>query len=1104
MDNWKEQLKKRWKESAVFQRKSEAKCSAEGKLHYAEQRLTIAQLADFFPLARIDANELPSSRGISHDEARLRLADKHRQRRSHRVRVALRFLRQCALSAFPLLLLCSSLFCLAIALIDPSAFQNALPMALFQGVILAFVCTVGAFERSRLRRLGNIFRRGGDQLHAVVREGVRVEVPEKDILSGDLLWVGAGQTVPVDLRILWLQHDFRASTVWLTGNAEPTRFTAHAAPRNADLFTVRNILLAQFACTSGECLGLVIRTGKNTLYSRLLSLKSFFPRCHSPERPTDGSECQRQRHESALRRSYRSLVRAVVWLSLGLSTGALLLSLLLTDFARPFHSFVHVFLLFLIASVPQALPLTLGAQLLLVARRLRQKCGGMLLRQAGVADALGRTSLLMVHSPFVLCSNCPTVSDLWLAAQNKTINAAKMAGDGKTPRERAEDEMLRTIELSTKKEMPSGKAQECATKGHPTERALAKFLCQIQSPKSFGLFPLRENECPENILQSVERHPSLNLVVSKRETPPKNSNNDANETLAFCHRKAANRRRSYRLILRGPAEEVVKMCTTVGGEEQKCEPMDEQHLAQFEDAFLALSSQAKSCIGFAILDILDDDFDFLPAFLCESFSERSSIGSNSNGWSFLGMVALANHIGANCSAQLAELAAGGVQFVLLTDEHPIVAEAMAEQLGVVGPKGDEGVKISAIQMPLELQFDGRGTIFGTKGIRKNNSFSSSSGYYSSERGDIENMTKMGEDKRESADCDFVQSALVHLPSVGAARFSLFPRLSPSQTLSLIKELQLIGHSVTFVGDDPLRDAPALRLADVGIARQNGSSLLQEASDVLCANFELGNLLRAISECHLVTVNLASALAFSLSFTLPVLLSVVLPFSPAMPPLHTLSASLLVQLPLAFAMAFQRPIGPLQTHKKRMRPLVPRGLLLYVYLLASPLFAFSALLAYFAVFWHSVGFTVLSAPIPWNDTSTNVPLASAGISPLVRHSLPVGQARAAWLLTLVLSQLVHAWVCVGFLRRNGKGGKIFLNWPLWTAILLELSVLVLFIYVPGLNFCFGTQSPPHWVWLFPVGTVLCLLAVITLFKIAVKLTQRVNRTFASRLSSVFDW
>uniref|UniRef100_A0A183BPN7 Cation_ATPase_N domain-containing protein n=1 Tax=Globodera pallida TaxID=36090 RepID=A0A183BPN7_GLOPA len=1057
--------------------------------------MAVEQLADLFPLARIDVHEVLSSRGISHDEARLRLADQCRQRRARRVRAAFRFLRQFTLSAFPLLLLCSSLICLLIALIDPSSAQRA-------------------FGRSRLRRVGNLFQSGGGQLHFVVREGVRVPMRERDILPGDLLWVEAGQRVPVDLRILWANNEFRATANWLTGRPEAMRFTAEPAPRHApDLFRVRNILFAEFACTRGASLGLVIRTGKNTLYSRLLSMKTFF-RPPSPEGPSEEYGRQGQRRESALRQSYRSFVRTIVWLSLGVSTGALLLSLLLTNFARPLYSFVHIFLIVLIVSVPQALPLTLSVQLLLVARWLRRKCGGMLLRQAGVADALGRTSVLMVHSSSVLSSNCPTVTDLWLAGQNKMINAAQLlvprVNKKHWEKEKAMDQLLQTVDLccverdkdrdrrrpnsehrrsADVEQQAAGKksllnqivghlcqssvdpSEECVMIGHPTDMALSKFLCQINPAKHSRLLPVREDECPEDILRSIDRPSSVDLMVAKWDVPADTSN-DSNASVA-----SDDRRLAYRLMLRGPAEEVVKMCTMVGGKAggdgRDPELIDEHHLAHFEDAFLALSSQAKSCVGFAVLDLFDDEVDVLPAFSRGSFSGRSfSVGSDSNGWSFLGMLALANPPGAECGTQLSELALGGVRLVLLTDQHPIVAEAMAEQLGFVAKsvKVDETAKISVIQMPLELRFDGSGVLFGPKGLRKNNSFSSSSGYHSSERGDNENVTKG--DKREIvADLsdDLGKTLFAKMMASGGLRHTVFSQLNLRQVLALIKELQSHGHSVAFVGDDPLKDAPALRLADVGIAQNNGSSLLKEASDVLCANVQLGNLLRAIGEGRLLVANLASTLAFSLSFTvpalLPVLLSLLLPLPSGMTPLQTLSVTLLIQIPPAIAMVFQRQTGPLRTQKIR-KPLAPCGLLLYVHLLASGIGAWTGLIeaADQNEFWSET---------PINSTTIHFP---AGVSPLAQQNQLIGQARAAWLLTLGVSQLVHAWICAGFVRRNWRDGTIF-----------------------------GAEPPPQWIWLFPVGTALGLLALNTSLKIAIRIIrQRVSKTCATRIASLVEW
>jgi len=65
----------------------------------------------------------------------------------------------------------------------------------------------------------------------------------------------------------------------------------------------------------------------------------------------------------------------------------------------------------------------------------------------------------------------------------------------------------------------------------------------------------------------------------------------------------------------------------------------------------------------------------------------------------------------------------------------------------------------------------------------------------------------------------------------AERITLFARLSPAHKQRIILALQGRGHAVGYLGDG-MNDAPALRVADVGISVDSAVDIARESADVI--------------------------------------------------------------------------------------------------------------------------------------------------------------------------------------------------------------------------------------------------------------------------------
>jgi Mg2+-importing ATPase len=105
---------------------------------------------------------------------------------------------------------------------------------------------------------------------AVLRGGVREEVPLSTLVPGDIVLLSAGDMVPADVRLLTAK-DLHVNQATLTGEAVPVEKRAEPCEPAGHLFDLSNICLLGSNVVIGSATALVAATGGNTYFGRLAS-----------------------------------------------------------------------------------------------------------------------------------------------------------------------------------------------------------------------------------------------------------------------------------------------------------------------------------------------------------------------------------------------------------------------------------------------------------------------------------------------------------------------------------------------------------------------------------------------------------------------------------------------------------------------------------------------------------------------------------------------------------------------------------------------------------------------------------------------------------------
>ncbi|KAJ2782015.1 High affinity Ca2+/Mn2+ P-type ATPase-like protein [Coemansia javaensis] len=142
--------------------------------------------------------------------------------------------------------------------------------------------------------------------------------------------------------------------------------------------------------------------------------------------------------------------------------------------------------------------------------------------------------------------------------------------------------------------------------------------------------------------------------------------------------------------------------------------------------------------------------------------------------------------------------------------------------------------------------------------------------------------------------------------------SVFARATPRHKVRIVRALQAAGDVVAMTGDG-VNDAPALRLADIGISMgENATDVAKEAADIVLVNDDLSTILAAIEEGKGIFGNVRNFVTFQLSTSVAALslvaLSTLLGLPPPLNAMQVLWINILMDGPPAQSLGVE-PVDP---------------------------------------------------------------------------------------------------------------------------------------------------------------------------------------------------
>lgn len=261
-------------------------------------------------------------------------------------------------------------------------------------VILAVVllnAAIGFIQEFRARKA----IAGLARMHApnarVLRGGVEVTVPGRELVPGDVVKLTSGDRVPADLRLLRVV-DLQTDESALTGESVPVSKTVEPLP-SPDLVAGdrTNLAFLGTVVTRGRGRGVVVATGSRTEVGRIASAVHGAVDHRSP--------IQERMERLGKQVGVAILVACTVVFALGWLRGMEWSDLVLTAVALA------------VASIPEGLPVVVTITLAVGVRRMAGR--NALLRSLAAVETLGSTTVIGSDKTGTLTLNEMTVRALW-------------------------------------------------------------------------------------------------------------------------------------------------------------------------------------------------------------------------------------------------------------------------------------------------------------------------------------------------------------------------------------------------------------------------------------------------------------------------------------------------------------------------------------------------------------------------------------------------------------------------------------------------------------------------------------------------------------------
>ena len=347
--------------------------------------------------------------GLSDSEAAERLSREGFNEFGQRKRTTL---RQKFISQFKSFMIIVLLIAAAVSGITGYMNGEGITDALIILAILIINAIIGVFQESKAEKSLEALEKLSAPRCKVIRDGEHRVIESRFLVTGDIVEIETGDSVPADLRLVEAVN-LKIQEAALTGESVPVEKMTEAVGEEVQVGDMVNMAFASTSVTYGRGKGVVVATGERTEVGRIASMIRSVKEVRTP--------MQVRLDQLGRTLAVISLVVCAVIFVIGLCYGRGLMEMFMTAVSLA------------VAAIPEGLPAVSTVVLALGVQRLARQ--NAIVRNLPSVETLGSTTVICSDKTGTLTRNRMTVTDIWPEGSRDVILAAVLANDAVLSRE---------------------------------------------------------------------------------------------------------------------------------------------------------------------------------------------------------------------------------------------------------------------------------------------------------------------------------------------------------------------------------------------------------------------------------------------------------------------------------------------------------------------------------------------------------------------------------------------------------------------------------------------------------------------------------------------